>query len=471
MNRKTWAGLAALVGVALITHIGTRFTMDSVGSSAEAEGEPEPLYWVAPMDPNYRRDEPGKSPMGMDLVPVYEESKGTMADNPGAVSISPAVVNSLGVRTAMAGHRSLQASVDTVGYVGYSEDHLTHIHPRVAGWIETLHVKAVGDALVQGQPLYSLYSPALVNAQEELILALERNNTDLIRASEDRLRALQVDDRIIAGIRKDRTVRHNVTFYTPRAGFVDRLPIREGFYVEPGTTLMSVGSLEVVWVEADVFESQMAQIGKGQSVTMTSDAFPGRTWLGQIDHVYPTLDPATRTLRVRILFANADGALRPGMFARVGIQVDPGAPVLSVPRDAVIRTGTQARVVLALEDGRFKSVEVEPGRVAGGFTEIRSGLHHGDRVVVSAQFLLDSESSRSSDFQRLDSGAMDHTGTAGDSLDHATMDHTVTADDSLDHATMDHDSVDHDTVPDEPDAGVKGEHAAHGDPAAEVSHD
>ena len=362
--------------------------------------EKKPLYWVAPMDPNYRRDKPGKSPMGMDLIPFYGEEAGSDA-GPGAVKISPDVVNNLGVRTAPAKLGSLNSQIQTVGYVKYDEDQLVHIHPRVNGWIEKLYVKASGDPVKKGQPLYSIYSPELVNAQEELLLALERDKSRLIRASEDRLASLRVPAAAIAQLKKTREVKQDITFYAPQDGVVVNLDIRQGFYVKPGSTIMSIGAIEQVWVEAEVFERQVSKVAVGLPVTMTLDYMPGKEWLGDVDYVYPSLNVKTRTLRVRMRFDNDKDMLKPGMFAQVVIHLEDSKKTLLVPKEAVIRSGHSNRVVLALGEGRFKSVNVKVGRFDDKSAEILSGLSEGERVVTSAQFLIDSESSKTSDFKRM----------------------------------------------------------------------
>ncbi len=374
-------------------------------ASGERQGtdEKKPLYWVAPMDASYRRDAPGKSPMGMDLVPVYEDSSATDNSEPGAVKIAPHVVNNLGVRTAPVELNTVDSDIATVGYVQYDEDALVHIHPRVEGWIEKLYVKAAGNPVQQGQPLYTLYSPQLVNAQEEFLIALNRNNSSLIKAAKDRLNALQLSGDFIETLESSRKVQQNVTFFSPQSGVVDGLKIREGFFVKPGTTLMSIGQLDEVWVEAEVFERDAALIEAGLPVSMTLDYLPGKTWQGVVDYVYPTLNDKTRTLRVRLKFANPEEQLKPNMFAQVVIHASTDNKVPVVPKEAVIRTGDQDRVVLALGEGRFKSVEVSIGRVSNNHIEILSGLDENDEVVTSAQFLIDSESSKSSDFKRMTS--------------------------------------------------------------------
>ena len=395
--------LGALLGAAATAVL----LFDQGGEAAGADGiaaneqDKKPLYWVAPMDANYRRDGPGKSPMGMDLVPVYPSGGAGPEREAGTVEISPEVVNNLGVRTASVEQRSLPAHIRTVGYVQYDEDRLIHVHPRVEGWVEKLHVKAAGDPVASGQPLYELYSPQLVNAQEELLLALKRNNQRLVQAAEDRLLALQLSPGFIGELKRERQVRQTVTFLAPQNGVVDNLNIREGFYVKPGTTLMSVGALDDVWVEAEVFERQAALVAVGLPVTMTLDYLPGKAWEGTVDYVYPSLDEKTRTLRIRLRFNNEAGTLKPNMFAQVLIRTRPSQDTLVIPREAVIRTGDQDRVVLALGAGRFKSVAVDLGRVDQQHAEILQGLQAGDKVVVSAQFLLDSESSKTSDFMRM----------------------------------------------------------------------
>jgi Cu(I)/Ag(I) efflux system membrane fusion protein len=415
--------LFSLVTAAILGALAAMLWQSQTGSPDAIESPRavanNPLYWVAPMDPEYRRDSAGKSPMGMDLVPVYASDD----DGPGIVTISPEVVNNLGVRTAVAKMQRMQADIRTVGYVQYDQDNLVHIHPRVEGWIEKLYVKAAGNPVEKGQPLYDLYSPQLVNAQEELVLALRRDNSLLVQAAEDRLLALQLSQDFIHRLKRDREVRQTVTFMAPQSGVVDNLNIREGFFVGPRTTLMSIGALDNVWVEAEVFERQAASLEAGLPVTMGLEYLPGKQWTGRVDYVYPSLDVKTRTLRVRLRFDNEGGELRPNMFAQVTIHADGGSETLVVPREALIRTGKQDRVVLALGEGRFKSIAVTAGRYSSEYAEILDGLNAGDTVVASAQFLLDSESSRTSDFKRMHSESiephhrkqMNHTG--GDSHD------------------------------------------------------
>jgi len=361
----------------------------------------KPLYWVAPRDANYRRDKAGKSPMGMDMVPVYQDSNQGPDAGVGTIRISSDVINNLGVRTSTAKIKPLHAEINTVGYIAYDEEKMVHIHPRVEGWVEKLYVQAVGESVTKNQALYEIYSPELVNAQEELVLALNRSNRQLIKAAENRLLALQIPQSAISQLIKTKQVQQTITFYSPQNGVVETLNIREGFYVQPGLTVMSIADLSQVWVEAEVFERQANQVKAGAPVTMTLDYLPGQSWQGQVDLIYPTLDVKTRTVKLRLRFSNEKGAFKPNMFAQIAIHSTDADNTLLIPKEALIRTGKQDRVVLALGEGSFKSIAVTVGRYDNENVEIITGLSEGDKVVSSAQFLLDSESSKSSDFKRM----------------------------------------------------------------------
>ncbi|KZN66793.1 efflux RND transporter periplasmic adaptor subunit [Pseudoalteromonas luteoviolacea] len=391
--------VGVLIGAGLVSLYAFYYVEKS--SSNKADEEKQPLYWVAPMDANYRRDKPGKSPMGMDLVPVYGESQANDSAGSGVVTISPHVENNLGVRTALVKSMRLHTEITTVGYVGYDEDKLVHIHPRVEGWIDKLYIKSMGERVEQGQPLYELYSPELVNAQKEVLVALKQSDQQLISAARKRLKALKMSPKFIEHLVRTKEVSQTVTFYAPQSGVVENLNIREGFYVQPDTTMMSIGQLQQVWVEAEVFEREAALVKAGLPVKMELDYLPGKTWQGEVDYVYPSLDAQNRTLRVRLRFDNQDLALKPNMFAQVSIHSDPIDDVVTVPKEAVIRTGQQDRVVLVVGNGQFKSIEIVIGRVTSEYIEVLDGLSEGDEIVTSAQFLIDSESSKNSDFKRM----------------------------------------------------------------------
>jgi Cu(I)/Ag(I) efflux system membrane fusion protein len=374
-------------------------TGDGQTPGGDSASEPEILYWVAPMDPNFRRDEPGKSPMGMDLRPVYADDVDAV---PGTVKIDPTVVNNLGVRSTAAEIGPLSRRIETVGYIGYDEDTLQHVHTRVDGWIETLATKATGDPVEKGQLLFELYSPTLVNAQQEYLATLASGNDMLQSASRDRLAALGVTGSEIERLQRERTASQRVRVYAEADGVIAHLGVREGIFVTPATEVMSVARLDRVWVLAEVFERQAAWVAPGQQAEVELDYLPGRKWQGTVDYVYPELDATTRTLKVRIRFDNEGEILRPNMFARVTLLGTATEPVVHVPREALIRGGDVDRVVLSLGDGRFRSQEVETGIESGDRVAIRVGLSAGDQIVTSGQFLIDSESDIESGLSRMD---------------------------------------------------------------------
>lgn len=388
MNKNTFTVVAVIGAIVIGIFIG-RSMNDSSDAPASSNTVREVLHWAAPMDPDYRSEKPGKSPMGMDLIPVYADE---MTAQAGVVSIDPTVVNNLGVRIAPAMKGTLSRLIDTVGYVGYDEDTVRHVHTRVDGWIEKLETKSSGDPVQRGQLLFELYSPTLVNAQEEYLTALRSNNQLMLGASKERLTALGVGDAGIARLSKERTVNRRVKVMAAADGVITHLGVREGIYVTPATEIMSIAELDKVWVLAEVFERQANWVKAGQHATVELDYLPGETLHGVVDYIYPELDPQTRTLKVRLRFDNAATALRPNMFARVRISGDAINDVVHVPREAVIRGGSVDRVVVALGNGRFRAQPVSLGTESGDRIAILRGLSDGDEVVVSGQFLIDSES-------------------------------------------------------------------------------
>jgi Cu(I)/Ag(I) efflux system membrane fusion protein len=375
----------------------------------------------------------------MDLVPVYADD---VDSQPGTVKIDPTVVNNLGVRTAKAARGELSRHIDTVGYVQFDEDTLHHVHTRVDGWIEKLATKATGDPVEKGQLLFELYSPTLVNAKQEFLAALRSKNTVLLQASRERLTALGVTESQIAQLEKDRTAGQRVRVYAEADGVVAHLAVREGIFVTPANEVMSIAELDKVWVLAEVFEREAAWVRPGQMAMVELDYLPGKMWHGTVDYVYPELDPKTRTLTVRIRFDNEDEMLRPNMFARVTIHAEDTGAVVHVPREAVIRGGNIDRVVVALGEGRFRSRPVTLGIESGDRVAIRSGLEAGEEIVVSGQFLIDSESNIEAALARMDAAdaqmQQDHS-----EMDHETMDHSQMDHETMDHGQMDHSDMEH----------------------------
>ena len=401
MNRLILNVVVFTTAIAIGVFIG-RGWLQPVGdlTTGQDTTEREVLYWRAPMDPSFRSDSPGKSPMGMDLVPVYADaSSGDEAD---VITISPSVASNLGVRTAAVETGPLSRRIETVGYVAYDEETLSHINTRVDGWIERLVVKAAGDPVRQGDLLFELYSPTLVNTQEEHLAALNSGKEILHGASLERLSALGMTDSEIDRLHSERRVEQLVRVFAEKDGIVAHLGVREGAYVTPAAGVMSVAELDPVWVMAEVFERQAAWVKPSQRAEVELDYLPGEQWSGTVDYVYPELDPQTRSLKVRLRFDNSSEVLLPNMFARVRIFGDPLGPVIHIPRQALIRGGSVDRVVVSLGEGRFRAQPVLVGVEAGDRVEIRDGLSADARIVTSGQFLIDSESNIEAAFARMD---------------------------------------------------------------------
>jgi len=382
----------------------------TVGKAAAGDHDHshEHAVYVCPMHPQIVQDEPGECPIcGMDLVaqqPKPESRSG--ADDRPVVSLSSALVQTLGVRTAPVERGDLVRRIRGVGRVDYDETRLVHLHPRADGWIESLELRAEGEPVRRGQRLAELYAPEILNAQVDFLLALDAKGRGGPGVRPDKarniLRLLDVPDDIIGEIEREREPRNRIPVRAPIDGVVTRMMARDGMYVTEETEMFSIADLSRVWVIVDVYEHQVDGLAVGQRAEMTVPARPGQRWEGKVDYLYPELDPATRTLRVRLVFDNPDGALKPNMFADVTIDAGALRNVLKLPAEALIVTGERESVVKALDGGtRFQPVDVTTGMQQGDAVEILSGLAEGDQVVVSGQFLIDSESSLQASFRRL----------------------------------------------------------------------
>ncbi len=370
----------------------------SANEGGNSSGEKEVLYWVAPMDANYRRDKPGQSPMGMDLVPFYKDDGG----EDGVVKISPIVQNNLGVRISSVKKGQLNREINTVGYINFDEEKVYHLHTRVEGWIEKVAIKAVGDEVKKGQKLFELYSPTLVNAQEEYMTALRSQSRILIKASKDRLISLGITPEQISQLRKTRKIQQRISYFARHDGFIKEMKILNGMYIKPSMNVLTIAQIDTIWVIAEVFERQSSWVKKGQTVDMNVEAYPDKTWQGVVDYIYPVLDKKTRTLRVRLRFNNPQQLLKPNMFSRLIIHSSFNKETLFVKREAIIRNGGIERVVKALGEGKFQSVAVKTGAESGNYIELIKGLNENDQIVTSAQFLIDSESSLTASFERME---------------------------------------------------------------------
>jgi len=321
------------------------------------------------------------------------------------VALSGAVIQNMGVRTARVERGTLWKHVRTLGRVEYDETRLAHVHPRAEGWIESLTLRAEGEPVQKGQELAQLYAPEILSAQVDFLLALGPRQRGVAGVKADKarnmLRLLDVPDRIIGEIQRSGETRNRVPVLAPIAGVVTQMMARDGMYVGKGTEMFTIADLSQVWVMVDIFEHQIAWLQPGLTAEIGVPAHPGKKWEGVVDYLYPDLDPETRTLRVRLVFPNPDLLLKPNMFAEVVIYGGPREDVLKIPSEALIVTGERQSVVRALGEGRFQPVDVVAGMQRGGEAEILSGLDEGDEIVVSGQFLIDSESSLQASFMRM----------------------------------------------------------------------
>lgn len=400
--------IGTLATLLIASQLGLPFFNNETDASDLQSDEKAPLYWVAPMDDSYRRDKPGKSPMGMDLVPVYASDTTQSEDNtertPGTVMIPSNVQQNMGVKIEPVRVGTLEQEISALGTVAYDEDSIVHIHPRVEGWVDTLFIKSQGEQVDKGQALYTLYSPELVSAQEEYVLALKRGDARLIDGAAERLKTLGLSKPVIDNLKTSRRISQTVTFHAPQRGVVEALNIREGFYVQPGTTMMSIAQLDTVWVIAEVPEKYAQVISLHDSAFVSLDELAhtsSATWESHVEYIYPSLSKTTRTLKLRIPLNNHHQSLKPNMFTQVLLRPAKRSAALLVPHSAVIRTAQGAKVVQSDGNGNFKSVSVKLGQSDSRHFEVLEGVLPGDEVVVSAQFLIDSESSKNSDFTRM----------------------------------------------------------------------
>jgi membrane fusion protein, copper/silver efflux system len=353
------------------------------------------LYWHDPMVPGQKFDKPGKSPfMDMQLVPVYED-----AGAQSGVAIDPRLQQSLGVRTAEVRKGALTPRVEVVGNVAYDERKTEVVQARANGFVERLLVRAPLDAVRKGQPLAELYVPDWVAAQEEYLSARRMAGTrleSLVDGARQRMRLAGMSEAQIRLVESTGKVQARLTLVAPITGVVAELAVREGTTVMPGAMLFRINGLDTVWINAELPESQSAQVRPGAAVEARTPAFPGA--------ILPEVNPATRTLKARIEVRNPESTLKPGMFATVNFKPAARHEALLVPSEALIWTGKRTVVIVAQGGGRFTPVEVRTGTEAGGETEIREGLQQGQKVVLSGQFLIDSEANLKATTERMTGG-------------------------------------------------------------------
>ena len=370
---------------------------DQFGRGALQAGDIDPatgqrvLYWHDPMVPGRRFDAPGQSPfMNMQLVPVYEGGS-----DGGGVAVSPRIQQNLGIRTAAVRRETITPRVEAVGTVAFNERDQAVVQARAEGYVEALHVRATLDPVQAGQPLADLYVPEWIAAQEEFLSVRRFTGTDLgtlVDAARQRLRQAGMSDEQIRDVETLGAVQPRITLKAPLDGVVAELATREGMTVMAGETLFRINGLSTVWVNAAVPESQAALLRPGAPAIARSLALPGTELRGNVQAILPNVDPVTRTIRVRVELANPELALAPGMFVNVALEAA-AREALVVPSEAIIRTGARTVVILTDGAGNFRPVDVNVGLETEGNAEVTSGLEPGQSVVVSGQFLLDSEAS------------------------------------------------------------------------------
>ena len=372
-------------------------------ASSMSAGERRIKYWVAPMDPTFIRDEPGQSPMGMDLVPVYEDE----AASGSIISIDPVTSQNMGVRTTMVIRKNLSRTIRTVGLVDYEEPKQFSINSKIDGWVERLYVNETGQFVKKGSALLELYSPALVSAQEEFLLA--RNNSlaladspfpsiadgakRLLEASRRRLKLWDISNRQIARLEKRGEVAKTLKLYAPYDGIVTMKMVREGQFIKRGVEIMTLSDISRVWVYADIYEYQIPWVKVGQKAKIILPYVGSDPIESEVSYIYPFVEPKTRTIKARFDINNPDFTLKPDMYVNVRLESDPVENVLTVPVEAVLHSGEIQTVFVALGEGKFEPRQVKTGLQSdAGDIEIVQGLLEDEQVVTSAQFMLDSES-------------------------------------------------------------------------------
>ena len=429
MSRVRKVLLLATVLVAVLAAFGAGWWAREQQHPADAplhEHELEPvkdeegeiLYWTCTMHPSVRMAGPGKCPIcAMDLVPVRAQAEpsdssrqpasmsGSDARSKSVFTVDPKRQQMIGVRSAPVATRSLDNTIATIGRVELDERRVVHVHTKFAGWISKVFVDFQWEHVAKGEPLFSVYSPDLVATQEEYLLALKANATlgkhtlqevaggahSLLQAARRRLELWDITDQQIDRLEETGEIQKDLIVYSPATGHVTERKAFENMRIEPGTELYTIADHSVVWVQVEVYENDIPFVRMGQRATMTAQSFPGRRFAGRVTYIEPHVMEQTRTLQVRLEFANPDLTLKPGMYTDVTLAV-PGATVVAVPESAVLRTGEQDIVFVDQGEGRMEIRRIELGRRAGDYYEVLRGLTVGENVVVAGNFLIDAES-------------------------------------------------------------------------------
>ncbi|MEE4192069.1 MAG: efflux RND transporter periplasmic adaptor subunit [Halieaceae bacterium] len=477
MNRSL---IVAVVSIAI--GLGAGYLLFGGGQQQAAPaaeisgGKAEPLFYRNPMNPAITSPTPAKDHMGMDYIPVYA-GDGDRSAPVGTVKIDPVIRQNIGLRTAVAERKPMSHTIRAPGRVTYDEHKLVRLHPKVEGWIDEIYIDKTGQLVAYDDILLNIYSPKLVATQQEYLLALKNfealkgssfedireGASNLVASARERLVLLDVPGHQIHELEQNRAIKEGLHIHAPAAGTLLEVGARQGQYVTPATQLYLIADLSTVWVYADIYEHELPWVAEGDRVEMTLAGVPGRSFSGRLDYVFPYAEEKTRTTKVRLVFDNPDRLLRPEMFADVVIFAAEKPDQVVVPSEAVVRSGDYNQLFVVNDAGEFEPRRVKLGVESRGEVSIASGLKAGERVVVSSQFLVDSESSlRAATARMTDPGAMDHSKMDHSNMDHSDMDHSgmnhsSTDDASMDHSGMDHSKMDHSSM-DDPDETRHEEH-------------
>ena len=462
MNKSTiLVGATCLVVGALAGYLLTGMTPEQNTETGSTEVEKKPLFYRNPMNPAITSPVPAQDSMGMDYIPVYEDDSDTPVA--GTVKIDPVIQTNIGVRTVNAELKELSRTVRAAGKIDYDEEKLLQLHPKVEGWIRELRVDTTGQAVEDDDILLTFYSPKLVATQREYLLALENyaglkdspyedlreGARRLVESSRERLVLLDVPEHQIVELEQSGEIKEGLHIHSPGKGTVLKVGVREGQFVNPGTELYRIANLDTVWVYADVYEYELPWISVGDEVEMTVRSVPGQMFAGEIAYIFPYAQSMTRTTRVRIVFQNPDGVLRPEMFADLSILADKRTEQVVIPAEAVVRSGDYEQIFVVNDEGSFEPRRVQLGLESKGEVAILDGVKAGERVVTSAQFLIDSESKlREATAKMTKPGhspeAHDHRGMEHDGMDHEDMNHGGMSHEGMNHGDMKHEEMNHD---------------------------
>jgi len=363
--------------------------------------------YTCPMHPHYIATDPdGNCPIcGMDLVPVSAEAKGSSG-----VSVSPEMLQTMGIRTAVVSVSDFNQSLRAYGTVEPNTRLESMAASRLEGWISGLTVRAEGDTVRRGQRLYSIYTPELIAAQKDYLASLQIGNSRRIASVRQRLISKGMQESLVERLTETRELIERVPVYAESSGVVTQLMVRDGDYLKPGDPILQLQAYDKVWVIASVPESDLPKMDIGKTANLKFESAPEAAKSGKVDYIYPTIDPKTRTARVRISVDNSSGSLRPGAYADIVFEADDtetSASQLSIPSQAILRDSRGAHVIVALGEGRFESRDVSIGTSVRGRTEVLSGLTQGERIVASGQFMLDSETNLREGLSKLNVPASD----------------------------------------------------------------